>query len=87
MHSEQKKDRGTEEKRQSDCCGFLAAVPFGDWDAQWPACLPGLNGWHEIWQTVERAQGAQFNPRELHHRALDAGAFPLPELRKLMTRP
>jgi uncharacterized protein (DUF885 family) len=51
---------------------------------QLPMYFVGLVEWQSIREAVERAEGAKFNLKAFHDRALGVGAIPLNELRKWM---
>lgn len=51
---------------------------------QLPTYFVGLREWLRLRKDYAAAQGAKFNLREFHDRALDEGAVPLPTLRRLL---
>ena len=51
---------------------------------QLPTYFVGLVEWQTIREAAERAEGAKFNLKAFHDRALGAGPIPLSELRKWM---
>jgi uncharacterized protein (DUF885 family) len=51
---------------------------------QLPTYYAGYKGWLAVRQHVEATQGAAFNLKEFHERALREGAVPLPVLDRLL---
>ena len=54
---------------------------------QLPTYFVGLVEWQSIREAAERAEGAKFNLKAFHDRALGVGPIPLSELRKWMLSP
>jgi uncharacterized protein (DUF885 family) len=51
---------------------------------QLPTYFAGYRAWKELRAAAEKKDGAQFNAGEFHRKALEAGALPMPVLRRLL---
>ena len=69
-------------QEQEEASGKLRRAKLSS--AQLPTYFTGWHGWRQIRSEYQKAQGAAFQLKEFHERALNEGAVPLPELAKLL---